>query len=852
MRRTVVCLVVVALLTVSVPAAAAGSSPATVEVKSGPLVARVTQDPFGISFTENGREFLTTFPPGLDLTDPTGRHGPLGFAVGPAAEAHELGYHLQAQVPLRWFHAKKVTAVEEASIEASAARTGKETVKPKNSGGLSLRVQTDDPLGREFTVRIAPRGSGVIEVNATLNDTTAVVLTGAAFRRSADEHFLGFGERSDGVDQTGRVVTAWNEEGPFSGGAAIPVTDVVLGSRWQGPEPLPGTNFSMPSFVSSRGYGFLLDSTWLNEFRLAVDSDQAWSVNTREPSLGYRVYAGGTPAKALERFTSDVGRQPDPAEWFFGPWYQPRGSIKPQDWRDQDVPVTVAQTYTHYLPCGGHVGTAPAARKASTDAYHAAGYKVTTYVSSWVCPEHPEGAYDEGDAKGYFIKLLTGQSYPIYNVGDDVPYYGVIDFTNPEAAKWWQGLITPALEDGYDGWMEDYGEYVPADSVASDGRMGLAYHNDYCTTYHATSHALTWPKRGKDFAQFVRCGYTGTPRVAHIVWSGDPSEDWSAADGLAAMVSQGQSMGLSGVAYWGSDIGGFHPLLHAERTTPELLTRWLEFGAFSGIMRTEADGDARPDVEGITTYPNERAQVWDPEVQPVWRKFSKLRTQLFPYIWQAAQEYQSTGMPIMRHLALAYPNDPKVYTSESEYEFLFGPDLLVAPVVEDGARERTLYLPQGKWINFWEAVTFDGATGSFDVKPGAVDANSARAGSTQTAKVYEGGRLITVAAPLDEIPLFVRQDACLTLLPADTDTLAEVGNQPGLVHLSNTIGHWRSLAFGSRCGGTKVGAHSVGRAGMLASRLPATGGTTAGFAIFLSGAAVLAAGYRRRRPLAGR
>jgi alpha-glucosidase (family GH31 glycosyl hydrolase) len=313
----------------------------------------------------------------------------------------------------------------------------------------------------------------------------------------------------------------------------------------------------------------------------------------------------------------------------------------------------------------------------------------------------------------------------------------------------------------------------------NDGRSGLAAHNEYCTLYHRASHALTAPRRGLDFAQFVRCGYTGTAPYARIVWGGDPTTDWSKADGLAAAVSQGLSMGLSGIGYWGTDIGGFHALFTREQTDEELLIRWLELGTFTGIMRTQANGYPRPFDDSV------RAQVWDEDVRPVWRKFAKLRTQLFPYVWAAAHEYQATGMPLMRHLALAYPNDPRVYTAEAEYEYLFGPDLLAAPVIEEGSRSRIVYLPPGDWLNFWEATTYDEATGRFDAAP--------------AAEVISGGRLVTVDAPLDQIPLFVRAGTCLTLLPPDVDTLAEVGSAAGLVQLSEAAGRLRTLGFAARC-----------------------------------------------------
>lgn len=212
-------------------------------------------------------------------------------------------------------------------------------------------------------------------------------------------------------------------------------------------------------------------------------------------------------------------------------------------------------------------------------------------------------------------------------------------------------------------------------------------------------------------------------------------------------------MGLSGVAYWRSDIGGFVGVFNEERTDRELFLRWSAFGAFSGVMAPRARGYPRPGDD------SERAQPWHDDVRPVWRKLCKLRTQLFPYLWEAALEYRQTGLPMMRHLALHYPEDPEVYAPDAEYQFLLGRDLLVAPVVEEGARERRLYLPDGEWVNFWEAVAYDEVTGEF-----------ARRGRIETV---EGGRYVTVEAPLDEIPLFVRAGAVLELLPARVDTLAD-------------------------------------------------------------------------------
>jgi alpha-glucosidase (family GH31 glycosyl hydrolase) len=274
------------------------------------------------------------------------------------------------------------------------------------------------------------------------------------------------------------------------------------------------------------------------------------------------------------------------------------------------------------------------------------------------------------------------------------------------------------------------------------------------------------------------------------VWGGDPTEDDSEADGLAAAVSQGLSMGLSGIGYWGSDIGGFHSLFTAERTSAELLIRWLEVGAFSPIMRTQAEGYPLPVVQdGL-----ERAEVWSPEVLPHWRALARLRTQLFPYLWSASQEYQRSGTPIMRHLAFAYPREEVAWgrgdataVAASRFEYLFGPDLLVAPVVDMGSRGRDVWLPPGEWVDFWGAVAYDARTGAYDRRPGP-------------ARVLQGDRVVHVESPLGRTPLFVRAGTCLPMLPADVDTLDERdgGHDAEVVNLAEGQARTRQLAFGAR------------------------------------------------------
>lgn len=748
-------------------------------IESGALTVVIQHDPFGVAFEQpdagaptglglGGDPHPATGAPPDDIPgrgadrrgkgpldddpkpDGVDQYGTVGFAIGDRemVEAPYPQYGTPIDGDLAWIHA---TSVE-------------------SHDGATFELATTDPT-RTVTLSVTGDGAGRLRLQADLSDDTGVVKTGWSFQRADDERFLGFGERSDGVDQTGKLVENWCEQGPFSSGAASPAADPTLGERYQGPPPNgEGTNFPMPWFVSSEKYGFLLESDHYNRFHLGSDREDLWHVETWESTLAFDVFAGPTPADTVERFSSYVGRQPEPAKWFFGPWFQAAGSTEErrqltENWRTEwDVPVTVRETSTHYTPCAAQAGQRAFLRD-RTDHAHRLGYKITAYVTEHICNNHPNGKYEEGGQNGYFYQTPGGETYPVLYLtggfGAEHNRFGVVDFTNSEATEWWQGLIQKPIDDGFDGWMEDFGGQVPPKAVAADGRRGYELHNRHPVLYHKASHQLTTGEgaggdeydRGRDFGQFVRSGYTGSAQYSRIVWGGDPSEDWSKSDGLAAAVSQGQSMGLSGVAYWRTDIGGFHALTKEERTDDELLIRWLEYGAFNGLMATRSRSVGR---EGSRAN---KAKVWDEGVRPIWRKFCKLRTQLFPYIWEHALAYQETGLPLIRHLALHFPDDAEVYAADAEYEFLFGPDILVAPVITEGGRERTVYLPEGEtWVNFWDAVDYEEESGAYQ-RRGPIE-------------FIEGGQYVAVDAPLDEIPLFVRAGTKLTLLPPDVDTIA--------------------------------------------------------------------------------
>jgi len=190
-------------------------------------------------------------------------------------------------------------------------------------------------------------------------------------------------------------------------------------------------------------------------------------------------------------------------------------------------------------------------------------------------------------------------------------------------------------------------------------------------------------------------------------------------------------------------------------------------------MRTEADGFSIPDKP--------RPQVFDPGQLDNWRRYWKLRTELYPYTRAAAAAYRRNGMPIMRSLMLAYPDDPRA--TKREDEFMFGPDLLAAPVLEPGARRRTLYLPSGRWVDLWRSVRYRKGDGSLRLR---------------RAAMRRGRRDVTLPAPLRQLPLLARAGTLLPMLPAEVDTLSPYGSRNRLVHLRDRRGRMELIAFPDR------------------------------------------------------
>jgi alpha-glucosidase (family GH31 glycosyl hydrolase) len=302
------------------------------------------------------------------------------------------------------------------------------------------------------------------------------------------------------------------------------------------------------------------------------------------------------------------------------------------------------------------------------------------------------------------------------------------------------------VDTGYDGWMHDFGELTPADAVFADGRSGSEQRNLYPTLYQRAAAEVCRATR-PDVVFFVRSGYTGSNQWAPAAWPGDQHCDWSADRGLGSVIAAGLSVGMCGTNTWGPDIGGFfEPYARDDSArSKELWMRWCQLGALTPIMRDHlgTKREITPDTVDLWT---------DAETIGTWRRYAALHNALVPYLYAYAAIAHETGVPTLRHLVLRYPDDPEAALQEDEY--LLGDELLVAPVLHEGARARRVYFPPGEWVSYWDERRYAG--------PGSYD----------------------VPAPLEQIPLFVRAGSVLPLLSRRAATLADVSPEQLLADLT--------------------------------------------------------------------
>jgi sulfoquinovosidase len=332
------------------------------------------------------------------------------------------------------------------------------------------------------------------------------------------------------------------------------------------------------------------------------------------------------------------------------------------------------------------------------------GVRFLGYVNPYLALDGPQ--YAEAARLGYLaLKLESEEPYAVDFGEFDA---GVVDFTNPDAAAWFSEEIIgkQMLDFGLDGWMADFGEYLPVDLRLHNGDP-MEEHNRW-PVHWAKVNADAVASRGRtgDALFFMRAGFTGVQQYCPLLWAGDQSVDFSRHDGIGTVITAALSAGLVGNAYSHSDVGGYTSL-HGNVRTEELMFRWYELGAFTPVMRTH---------EG--NRPDDNLQIDStPELLSGFARWSRVHAALAPWVRHLCDEATVSGLPAQRALFLHYPDDRETFTIQDQY--LYGADLMVAPVIEEGAVMRDVYMPEDGWTHIWTGEYFKSGHHKIDAPIGS-------------------------------------------------------------------------------------------------------------------------------------
>jgi alpha-D-xyloside xylohydrolase len=636
-----------------------------------------------------------------------------------------------------------------------------------SSKQLGNGVEVTQVLGpSQITARLTFPHEGVMRYEVLDWGTAVPSATAIAAPSDAQEHFYGFGEKFNTVDQAGKQVRILTFDDPGTKG--------------------DHSYKVAPWFVSTRGYGFHLDSSAESMFDMRADAPNRYVVTNQFPTLRFNVVYGPKLTDVLSRYTSYTGRPPLPPPWAFGPW------ISSDIWRSGgEVRYAVTQFRNRSIPASAFVFDSPweiayndfrfnmiqFGKDATIDSVHypgfaslgemmnflrASGLKVICWMAPFInarsTDENVPGQnlgkasnYDDGASRGIFVGA-SKNGPPLV-----VPWWkgqgSPVDFTNPAARQWLTAQITSllaqssvvtrsgAIEPAIGGFKTDDGEsgngpntYIPTTASYADGRTGLEMRNGYCLEYHKT----IWGVLGQKGVLFARSGFTGTQAFPGC-WAGDNEPNFG-DNGLPSVIVAGQTAGMSGFAIWGHDTGGYQDT-NPSQSSPNLFMRWTQFGCFSPIMQMHRQ--VTKELQYPWRYGEEASQNY--------QFFARLHTRLFPYIYTYATEAGTSGLPIVRPLVLMNQADPNTFTVNHSY--LFGNEFLVAPMITPNANARQVYLPAGNWFDFWTNVR------------------------------HGGGQIVSwTNDDQKQMPLFVREGAIVPMLLTEPQTLCDANyvNNPNV------------------------------------------------------------------------
>ncbi|MFR8169786.1 MAG: alpha-xylosidase [Marvinbryantia sp.] len=492
---------------------------------------------------------------------------------------------------------------------------------------------------------------------------------------SVGELVYGLGERFTAFTKNGQSVDIWNEDGGTSTEQSYK---------------------NIPFYLTNRGYGVFVNHPEKVSFEVGTEQVSKVEFSVPGESLEYFVINGPSMKEVLMRYTDLTGKPALPAQWTFGLWlstsfttnYDEETVMSFIDGMEQrGIPLQVFHFDCFWMKefhwsdfvWDSRVFPDPAGMLARIKAK---GLKICVWINPYIAQE--SCLFAEGMEKGYLVKRTNGD---VWQWDMWQPGMALVDFTNPDACRWFQDKLEALLDMGVDCFKTDFGERIPTENIAYyDGSDAVKMHNFYTYLYNKTVYELLERKKGKqDAVLFARSATVGGQKFP-VHWGGDC---WSTYEAMAESLRGGLSLTMSGFGYWSHDIGGFE-----QTSTADVYKRWSAFGLLSSHSRLHGSGSYRV------------PWLYDEEAVDVVRFFTKLKMELLPYLYSSAAETSRTGVPVMRSMVLEFERDPACQYLDRQY--MLGEKLLVAPIFNDRS-EASYYLPAGKWTNFFTGEKSDGA-----------------------------------------------------------------------------------------------------------------------------------------------
>lgn len=538
-----------------------------------------------------------------------------------------------------------------------------------------------------------------------------------------DEGFFGLGEKSGSINRRGKSFIMWNSDKPCYGVNEDPLYK------------------SIPFFFSNYQYGIFFDNTYKTKFDLGSSSDEYFSFETPGGDFTWYFFWGTDYKHILEQYIHLTGKPIIPPKWAFG-FAQSRGMYVyekqaleiAQEFRKRQIPCDII-----YQDIGWVEGLQSfdwrkdryQDPKEMLQKLKSMGFKMIVSQDP-VISKTTEWQWKAADSLGFFAKdVRTGKTYDMpWPWGGDC---GVVDFTNPDVAAWWGKLQQKPIDDGVSGFWTDMGE--PAWSNETDiDRLNMRHYAGMHDEIHNV-YGLLWDKvvteefekhnPGKRIFQMTRAAFAGIQRYS-FGWSGDSGNGDNVLEGwgqFANQVTMGISAGLGGIPFWTTDISGYCGDITSHQAMAELYVRWMQFGIFNPLSRAHHEGD-----NAVEPW------MFGEEAEKIAKSAIELKYRLFPYIYSYARIAHEKGLPLMRPLFMEFPDDDEAYAVNDQ--FMFGEEILVAPVVKKGAVSRRIYLPEGEWADFH-----------------------------QPGKIYSGGQYIDYAVTLKDIPIFIKKGSVIPMMP---------------------------------------------------------------------------------------